>query len=105
MEPFSKICVAELESSKDSCAGVRKGEHMAKYDQIMVCPSCGTRDLNLANYASLLVLKPHLGLFTIQCQNCDAKVSSIQPIPAELEEQVDRAAERLGAGMGRGSAI
>lgn len=73
---------------------------MAKYDKMMVCPACGMRDLNLDEYVSLLVLKPQLGLFTLQCPSCQAKVSSIQPIPAELEPTVIEAAQKLNAGMG-----
>ncbi len=74
---------------------------MAKYDQILICPSCGARDLNLLDYASLLVLKPHVGLFTIQCPSCQAKVTSIQAIPQELDGTIDQAAQMLDAGMGR----
>ncbi len=74
---------------------------MAKYDQIMICPSCGARDLNLLDYASLMVLKPRVGLFTMQCPTCQAKVTSIQAIPPELDEGILAAAEMLDAGMGR----
>lgn len=73
---------------------------MAKYDEIMVCPACGMRDLNLMDHVSLLVLKPHVGLFTLQCPSCQAKVTSIQPIPPELDPVVERAAQKLNAGMG-----
>lgn len=73
---------------------------MANYDHIMICPSCGARDLNLLEYTSLMVLKPQMGLFTIVCPSCQAKVTSIQPIPLELEPSIAQAAEVLGAGMG-----
>ncbi len=74
---------------------------MAKYDHIMLCPSCGARDLNLLDYTSLMVLKPHLGLFTMVCPSCQAKITSIQAIPSELEASITLAADTLGAGMGR----
>ena len=41
-----------------------------------------------------------MGLFTIVCPSCQAKVTSIQPIPLELEPSIVQAAEALGAGMG-----
>ena len=73
---------------------------MANYEKMLVCPSCGMRDLNLHDYVSLLVLKPRVGLFTLQCPSCQSKVSSIQAIPADLEPAVTEAAQRLNAGMG-----
>lgn len=73
---------------------------MANYDNMLVCPSCGMRDLNLDDYVSLLVLKPCMGLFTLQCPSCQAKVSSIQAIPSDLEPVVVEAAQKLNAGMG-----
>lgn len=73
---------------------------MAKYDKMMICPACGMRDLSLLDYVSLMVLKPRVGLFTLQCPSCQAKVTSIQPIPAELEPAITEAAQKLGAGMG-----
>lgn len=76
---------------------------MTNYDEIMVCPSCGTRDLNLRNYSSLLVLKEKVGLFTLVCPSCNAKVSSIQPIPDDLDDSIANAAAMLSAGMGHTS--
>lgn len=74
---------------------------MADYEHVMVCPSCGARDLNLIDYSSLLVLKPHVGLFTLLCPSCQAKVTSIQAIPTELDASIVQAADELNAGMGR----
>lgn len=74
---------------------------MADYEHVMVCPSCGARDLNLIDYSSLLVLKPHVGLFTLLCPSCHAKVTSIQAIPTELDASIVQAADELNAGMGR----
>ena len=73
---------------------------MANYDYMMVCPTCGRRDLNLLNYSGLMVIRRDLGLFTMDCPSCDAKVSSIQPIPKELVGEVERVAAEIGAGMG-----
>lgn len=66
----------------------------------MVCPSCGSAALNLFEYSSLMALRLDLGLFTIECPNCQAKVSSIQPIPLPLQKEVVRTASEVGAGMG-----
>lgn len=78
---------------------------MADYSNVLVCPSCSKRDLNLLNYSSLMVLKPDLGLFTIQCPTCSARISTIQPIPEELAGSVALAALEVGAGMGKPSGI
>lgn len=74
---------------------------MANYDYMMVCPNCGMRDLNLLNYSGLMVIRPDLGLFTMDCPNCNEKISSIQPIPEELMGEVTSIADEIGAGMGR----
>ncbi len=73
---------------------------MADYGKMMVCPACGMRDLDLQSYASLLVLRPHVGLFTLECPSCQAKVTSIRTIPAELDATVSEVAKKLNAGMG-----
>ena len=73
---------------------------MANYDYMMVCPTCGRMDLNLLNYSGLMMIRSDLGLFTMDCPNCSAKVSSVQPIPAELKEEVRQIADSIGAGMG-----
>lgn len=74
---------------------------MANYGYMLDCPSCGMRDLNLLNYSALMVIRNDLGLFTMTCPNCSQKVSSIQPIPPELAEEVMEVAAEIGAGMGR----
>lgn len=74
---------------------------MANYDNMMNCPNCGMRNLNLLNYSGLMVIRPDLGLFTIDCPNCNEKLSSIQPIPEILHEEVIQIADSIGAGMGR----
>ena len=73
---------------------------MANYDYMMVCPNCGMRDLNLLNYSGLMLIRKDLGLFTMDCPNCNEKVSSVQALPKELEEEVRSVALELGAGMG-----
>ena len=47
-----------------------------------------------------MVLRRDLGLFTIDCPDCGAKISSIQTIPDSLHEEVYRAAAEVHAGMG-----
>lgn len=72
---------------------------MANYDYMLVCPSCGVRDLNLLNYRSLMVLRRDLGLFSLACPSCGNKVSSIQQIPPELTPEINQAAAEIHAGM------
>ena len=66
----------------------------------MVCPSCGLSTLNLFEYSSLMALRQDLGLFTVECPNCQSKISSIQPIPLQLQKEVIRVANEVNAGMG-----
>lgn len=66
----------------------------------LACPSCGARDLDLLQYDSMMVLRPDLALFSIHCSHCATKVSTIQPVPAQLREEVRFAAIEVGAGMG-----
>lgn len=66
----------------------------------MICPSCGARTLSLFEYVSLMALRVDLGLFTIECPQCQTKVSSIQPIPPQLQKEVVRTAAEVNAGMG-----
>ncbi len=75
---------------------------MANYNYILECPSCGVRDLNMLNFSGLMLIRKDLGLFTLACPNCNQKISSIQPIPPELREEVEEAAREVGAGMGKG---
>ncbi len=71
---------------------------MAKYDYMLVCPKCGLRDVNLLNYVSLMVIRKDLGLFTVECPNCSERVSSLQAIPTELEDEIKEVAAEIGAG-------
>ena len=68
---------------------------------IIQCPKCGAGDLDLCQYDSMIVVRPDLALFTLSCKHCSAKVSTIQPIPEALREEVRFAAIEVGAGMGR----
>lgn len=74
---------------------------MANYGYMLDCPACGVRDLNLLNYSALMVIRDDLGLFTLTCPNCNQKISSIQPIPDELMEEVQEVAAEIGCGMGK----
>lgn len=66
----------------------------------MICPACGT-PLDLCRYEAMMVVRPDLALFTVACPQCEASVSSLQPIPLQLREEVRFAAHEVGAGMGR----
>lgn len=67
---------------------------------VLVCPSCRARDLDVSDYDSMMVLRVDLALFTLHCPHCGSKISSIQPIPPSLREEVRFAAIEVGAGMG-----
>lgn len=47
-----------------------------------------------------MALRQDLGLFTVECPNCQSKISSIQPIPLQLQKEVIRVANEVNAGMG-----
>ena len=66
------------------------------------CPACGASDVDVLTYDSMMVLRPDVALFSLTCPRCGAKVSSLQPIPAALRDEVRFAAIELGAGMGQG---
>lgn len=68
--------------------------------QTLTCPACGFRDLDLNDYESMIVLRADLALFSLRCNRCASKISSVQPIPAALREEVRFAAIEIGAGMG-----
>lgn len=67
----------------------------------IICPTCNRGEIRLANYTSLMVLKPGLGLFGIECPHCGERISSIHTIPPYLNKEVLRAAIEVGAGMGQ----
>lgn len=59
------------------------------------------RDLNLLNYNGLIVIRPNVGFFTLICPNCNARFSSIQPLPEEIIAEVNEVANEIDAGMCR----
>lgn len=48
----------------------------------------------------MMVLRVDFALFTLTCPHCKAKVSTLQPIPPALRDEVRFAAIEVGAGMG-----
>ena len=67
----------------------------------VTCPACGATDLDVCRYDTMMVLRADFALFTMRCPHCNAPVSSMQHIPAQLREEVRFAAIEVGAGMGR----
>lgn len=67
----------------------------------VTCPGCGKTDLDVCDYESMMVVRADLAMFTLRCPSCGAQVSSMQPIPLQLREEVRYAAIEVGAGMGR----
>ncbi len=70
---------------------------------VLTCPSCGAHDLDLCDYESMMVLRSDIALFTLKCKYCANRVSSLQPIPECLRDEVRFAAREIGAGMGANS--
>lgn len=52
----------------------------------------------MLSYDSMMVLSQKLALFTLRCPSCGSRVSTVQPIPAELREVVQFAAIEVNAG-------
>jgi len=65
------------------------------------CPSCQAPALRLENFDALMVLSETRAVFTIRCTQCNHVVSVIETIPPTLYEQVQQAAQKANAGMGR----
>lgn len=65
------------------------------------CPTCGAQNLDLSSYDSMMVLTENYALFTLHCPHCQAEVSNVFAIPANLRSDVESAAMSLGCGMGR----
>ena len=65
------------------------------------CPQCGSAQIDVCNYESMIVISQTHALFTVRCPQCSAKVSTVQTIPPELYDDVRSAASEVGAGMGR----
>ena len=63
-------------------------------------PACGAVGLDVCRYESMMVVRADLAMFTLCCPHCKATVSSMQPIPPQLYEEVRFAALEVGAGMG-----
>lgn len=67
----------------------------------VTCPACGATGLDVCDYDSMMVLRADVALFTLPCPACGTAVSSVQPIPPRLREEVQFAAIEVGAGMGK----
>lgn len=67
---------------------------------VLTCSGCGSRVLDIRTFDTMMVLRPDLALFTVRCDNCGARTSSIQSIPADLLDEVRSAAVEVRAGMG-----
>ena len=50
----------------------------------VVCPACGAQDLDVCAYDTMLVVRPDLALFTLECPACGASGSTLQRIPLQL---------------------
>ena len=55
--------------------------------------------MDVCRYESMMVVRADLAMFTLRCPHCKATVSSMQPIPPQLYEEVRFAALEVGAGV------
>lgn len=67
----------------------------------MQCPKCGTTDIDLTHFQSMMLVSQDEALFTLQCPHCGNKISSVCAIPAPLQDKIKSVASELDAGMGR----
>lgn len=67
---------------------------------VVICPACGAKEFDLHRYDSMMLLSEQLALFTLECPVCQTVVSSVCVVPEDMTEEVARAAEQMGAGMG-----
>lgn len=65
------------------------------------CPSCGTINLDLHKFESMMVVTSSCALFTVCCPTCGAHVAGLRTIPEDMHDEVQFAAIEVGAGMGR----
>ncbi len=69
----------------------------------IACPKCRFNRLDLSAYNSMMVLSQDSALFTLECPQCGTRLSFMHRIPPCLRGEVEYAAAKLGAGMGRKS--
>ena len=67
----------------------------------LTCPQCRTAELDVHAYESMIVITDGYALYTVRCPVCNARVSGVRPIPADMIDEVHFAAIQVGAGMGR----
>ena len=67
---------------------------------VLNCPGCGAPSIDVHNYDACMVLRRDVALFSVHCPQCGIKVSSMQPIPKDMLEDIRFAAIELGAKMG-----
>ena len=66
----------------------------------VTCPTCGTCEMDVCSYSSMMLVRRDLALFKLECPTCHTVVSTLQPIPLQLREIVRSAAIESGSGMG-----
>ncbi|MBQ9069661.1 MAG: UDP-N-acetylmuramoylalanyl-D-glutamate--2,6-diaminopimelate ligase [Eggerthellaceae bacterium] len=68
---------------------------------VVECAKCGSTEFDLREFESMMVLCDQLALFGLRCSRCRSHVFAVCVIPHELQPQIEAAAAKLGAGMGR----
>ena len=81
-------------------SGTVNAEAVFTNGKLKVDYACGAVGLDVCRYESMMVVRADLAMFTLRCPHCKATVSSMQPIPPQLYEEVRFAALEVGAGMG-----
>ncbi len=62
------------------------------------CPRCHHAAFDLRAYTSVMVLSQDIAMFNLRCPSCGAKITTLQPIPHDMREELHFAAIEVGAG-------
>ncbi|MBR5258914.1 MAG: UDP-N-acetylmuramoylalanyl-D-glutamate--2,6-diaminopimelate ligase [Eggerthellaceae bacterium] len=65
--------------------------------QALACPACSATTLDVHDCESMMALGANTALFSLRCPTCGARISSIQPVPADMHGELYDAAVRVGA--------
>ena len=68
------------------------------------CPNCGSRDIDVTKFKSMMVISDNVAFFTLSCPACGASLSTIAAIPASLRAEVAQASTKIRTEMGKGTA-
>lgn len=67
---------------------------------VVQCPMCGSMDLDVHTFESMMMLDHQLAYVTLNCPRCHTLVSTVCVVPPDIAAQAAYVARKLGAGMG-----